>query len=269
MFARKKGVMLKRFTGIAGICATLLCAAPSAQISFPKNQYYVGMGDSVAAGTGALPITNGYVYRLYEQGAFGQKQDVTFANVSVRGGRTWELRDNQVPQLLCTSPALRPTVITITAGANDFLNGDADIAGIAFRVVQSIDLLLHNGTSVLAAPVMDPVTAAPCPPLTNVTILVSNYYRIPVPVPAVEVQLDQALAGFDLALRSLLPVVQVPPGSRIGYVDLYAASEGRTGLVLVERRLGFSGPYDFDIHPTNLGHMFIADQFQKVFNSLQ
>ena len=30
-----------------------------AQINFPKNSYYVGMGDSIAAGEGALPVTNG------------------------------------------------------------------------------------------------------------------------------------------------------------------------------------------------------------------
>jgi hypothetical protein len=39
--------------------------------------------------------------------------------------------------------------------------------------------------------------------------------------------------------------------------------------VLIERRLGFTAPFDFEIHPTNLGHRVIAEEFQKVFNSLQ
>jgi lysophospholipase L1-like esterase len=257
------------FAGAVALCAILTAAVASAQISFPKTDYYAGLGDSVAAGGGALPVTHGYVYQLYDRGVFGQKQDVNFANLSVRGGRSWELRDNQVPQLLCTAPSPRPTVITITAGANDFLLGDRDIAGIAYRVVQSIDLLLHNGSSLLAPPILDPVSGAACPPLTNVTILVSNYYRMPVPFAPVAAQIDAALAGFDQAMRAFLPAVQVPAGSKLGYVDLYAASEGRTGLVLVERRLGFTGPFDFDIHPTNLGHTFIAQQFEKVFQSLQ
>jgi len=261
--------MSRMFAGAIALCAMLTPAVASAQISFPKTDYYAGLGDSVAAGGGALPVTNGYVYQLYDHGVFGQKTDVNFANLSVRGGRTWELRDNQVPQILCTAPALRPTVITITAGANDFLRGDTDIAGIAFRVVQSIDLLLHNGSSLLALPILDPVLGTPCAPLTNVTILVSNYYHMPVPFAPVAAQLDAALAGFDQAMRAFLPAVQVPAGSKIGYVDLYAASEGRTGLVLVERRLGFVGPFDFDIHPTNLGHTFIAQQFENVFQSLQ
>jgi lysophospholipase L1-like esterase len=152
--------MSRNFVAVA-LCLMLTPAVVSAQISFPKDQYYVGMGDSVAAGTGALPVTHGYVYQLYDQGVFGQKTQVAFANVSVRGGRTWELRDNQVPEVLCSISVLRPTVVTITAGANDFLNGDTDIGAIAFRVVQSIDLLLHNGQSLLAPPILDPSAANP------------------------------------------------------------------------------------------------------------
>lgn len=260
--------MSRTLAGTIALCAILTPAAASAQISFPKTGYYAALGDSVAAGGGALPVTNGYVYQLYDHGIFGQKTDVNFANLSVRSGRTWELRDHQVPQLLCTAPVLRPTVVTITAGANDFLRGDTDVAGIAFRVVQSIDLLLHNGSSALAPPILDPVSGTPCAPLTNVTILVSNYYHMPVPLAPVAALLDAALAGFDQAMRAFLPAVQVPAGSRVGYVDLYAASEGRSGLVLVERRLGYTGPFDFDIHPTNLGHTFIAKQFEDVFQSL-
>jgi hypothetical protein len=50
----------------------LLPAVAPAQINFPKHAYYVAMGDSVAAGEGALPVTDGYAYRLYEQGTFGE-----------------------------------------------------------------------------------------------------------------------------------------------------------------------------------------------------
>jgi len=39
--------------------------------------------------------------------------------------------------------------------------------------------------------------------------------------------------------------------------------------VLVERRFGFDGPLDWDPHPTNLGHRFIATEFAKVFQALQ
>jgi len=250
--------------------ALVAAAAPAAaQTAFPKSGYYVAMGDSVAAGTGALPVTNGYVYQLYEQGVFGQKQDLAFGNASVRGARSWELRDGQVPQVICTEPAQRPTVVTITAGANDVFRGDFDVIGIAQRVAEAVNILLNNPH--LPSPVLDPFTGLPCRPLSNVTILVSNYYSIPHPVEAVFAQLDALLRSFDLALRFSIAQVPVPAGSRVAIVDLYTPSLGRRGLVTVERRDGFPGPgpFDFDPHPTNLGHSFIAREFEKAWRSLQ
>ena len=102
------------------------------------------MGDSVAAGEGAMPVTHGYAYQLYDHGVFGQKQAMDFSNLSVRGGRSWDLRDHQVAQLLCATP--RPSVVTITAGANDFLRGDFNVPAIASRVVEAVNILLNNGT---------------------------------------------------------------------------------------------------------------------------
>jgi lysophospholipase L1-like esterase len=107
---------------------TLVPTLAISQINFPKNSYYVGMGDSVAAGEGALPATNGYVYGLYDEGVFARIQEMDFSNVSVRGGRSWDLRDHQTPQVLCAEPEQRPTVVTITAGANDFFRNDPDLA---------------------------------------------------------------------------------------------------------------------------------------------
>ena len=243
-----------------------LPAIASAQINFEKTSYYVGMGDSVAAGEGAMPVTNGYVYRLYDQGVFVKKQEMDFGNVALHGARTWELL-SQVAQVLCVGSG--PNIVTITAGANDFLGGDPNIPAIAGRVAAAVNLLLNNGTPAVPVPITDPVTQAPCPALSNVTILVSNYYSMPHPVPAINAQLDAALNGFDQALRIFLASVPVPAGSRIVYVDLYTPSLGRQGLVTIDRRLGYVGPNDFDIHPTNLGHAFIARQFELAWKNAQ
>jgi len=243
-------------------------AIASAQINFPKTAYLVGLGDSVAAGEGALPVTSGYVYDLYDRGVFAPLQEMDFSNLALRGARSWELRDQQAPQLVCAEPGLRPTVVTITAGANDFLRGDPNIFGIATRVVEAINVLLNNDNGAVANPVLDPVTGAPCRRLSGVTILVSNYYSIPHPIEAIDDMLDAALRGFDQALRYLLPFVPVPEGSRVAIVDLYTPSLGRQGLVTIDRRLGFIGPFDFDVHPTNLGHAFIAEQFKQTWLGL-
>jgi len=259
--------MSRAFRLTAILAGVLLPSVGWAQIDFPKTGYHAAMGDSVAAGEGAMPVTHGYAYQLYDQGVFGQKQAMDFSNLAVRGGRSWDLRDHQVAQLLCATP--RPTVVTITAGAIDFLRNDPDIFAIASRVVESVTILLHNGTPLVPVPVRDPRTGEVCPPLTNVTILVSNYYSIPHPVPLIAAQLDAVLRGFDQALSLLLPLVPVPAGSKVEKVDLYTPSLGRQGLVGIERRLGFDGPFDFDVHPTNIGHTFIAQQFKQKWLSLQ
>jgi hypothetical protein len=247
----------------------LLPAHGTTQISFPKAEYYLAMGDSVAAGQGALPMTHGYAYQLYDRGVFGNKPEMLFVNVAIRGRpELGSARSPGTPGALLDQAA-RPTIVTVTAGANDFLTGDTDIFAIAQRVAEAVDLLLHNGSGLVSSPALDPFLGTPCPALSNVTILVSNYYRLPHPVPAVAAQLDAALQGFDQALRFWLGLITVPAGSNVAVVDLYSASEGRTGLTLLERRLGFSGPFDFDIHPTNLGHTFIAQEFQAVWESLQ
>ncbi len=262
--------MSRAFRLTAILTVVLLPSVGWAQIDFPKSGYHAAMGDSVAAGEGAMPVTHGYAYQLYDQGVFGQKQAMDFSNLAVRGGRSWDLRDHQVAQLLCATP--RPTVVTITAGANDFLrNGpdDPDNFAIAPRVVEAVTILLHNGTPLVPVPVRDPRTGEVCPPLTNVTILVSNYYSIPHPVPFIAAVLDASLRGFDQGLSLLLPLVPVPAGSRVEKVDLYTPSLGRQGLVVIERRLGFEGPLNFDVHPTNIGHTFIAQQFRQTWLSLQ
>jgi hypothetical protein len=250
----------------------LVPALAFAQVNFTKRSYYVGMGDSVAAGEGAMPVTNGYVYRLYDEGVFGKKQEMDFANIGVRGGRSWDLRDQQASQVLCAEPEQRPTVVTITAGANDFFRNDPDLVGITQRVAQAVDLLLNNdgvlSPNLGATPVLDPVTGQKCRALRNVTILVSNYYILPHPVPQFFDLLKLAVQGFDQALRFWMQQVAVPSGSRVAVVDLYTPSLGRQGLVTIQRRLGYTGPFDFDIHPTNLGHAFIAGEFKKAWNSL-
>lgn len=80
--------------------------------------------------------------------------------------------------------------------------------------------------------------------------------------------LDAALQGFAFVLNAAIAAVPVPPGSRVAVVDLYTPSVGRNGLLLIGRRLGYGGPLNFEIHPTNLGHSFIADQFAAAWRSL-
>jgi len=259
---------MRTLTFVSGfVCTVLIPTLAFGQVDTPLTGAYVALGDSVVAGTGAQPATNGYVYQLYDHGTFGSRQETGFSNLGLRGARSWELRDHQVPQVLCTSPVQRPTVVTITAGANDFYQGDYDVVGIARRVAEAINHLLNNPQ--LPSPVVDPATGAPCSALEHVTILVSNYYSIPHPDPGIFGQLDTLLRGFDAALRYWLSTLVIPEDSHVAVVDLYTRSLGRTGLVMLERRNGFHGGLDFNAHPTNLGHTFIAQEFTHVWRTLQ
>lgn len=254
---------MSRILRFATICALMVPAAASAQINFQKSGYYAALGDSVAAGEGAMPVTNGYAYQLYEQSVFGAKQEMDFSILAVRGGRSWDLLNHQVPQLLCAEPAQRPTVVTVTAGANDLFRGDFNVPGIALRVVTAINQLLNNDNG-YAPPILDPFTGQPCRRLHNVTILVSNYYQIPHPDPGTAALIDQAIQGFDFVLRQGLQNLNVPAGSKVAVVDLYTMSKQQQADIVL-----LHGPGGFDIHPTNHGHTLIAKEFQKVWNSLQ
>ena len=222
----------------------------------------------MAAGEGALPVTSGYVYDLYDRGVFGKKRGMLFSKAAVRGARSWELRIHQVSQVLCVKTAQRPTVVTITVGANDIFAGDPDTASIAARVVDSVNVLLNNNRGSVLSPVLDPETLSPCPALDNVTILVSNYYSIPHPVPGVFALLDDALQGFDQALRLGLQFVPVPPGSKWSSSTSTHLLWDDRGWSESKRRLGFQGPFNFDVHPTNISSAFIAKQFEDAWRSV-
>jgi hypothetical protein len=66
---------------IAAMVFWMMVLAPAlgmAQINFVKTGYYAALGDSVAAGDRALPVTNGYAYDLYTRGVFGATEQMEF-----------------------------------------------------------------------------------------------------------------------------------------------------------------------------------------------
>jgi len=254
------------------LAALLMPALANAQINFPKSAYYLAMGDSISAGEGAMPVTQGAVYRLYDQGVFAAKQDLDFSNIAIRAARTWEVLNYQVPEAICLT-GYQATVVTITVGANDFFREieqghfPPDVAGIAMRSADIVNRLL-NGASYV-----DPQTgqARLCAGLPNVTVLIANNYTLPHPDPTTSALLDLAARGYAQYLQGFLSSVPVPAGSRVGIVDLYTAFEGRNGLLLIQKKNGITGPgpFDFEVHPTNAGHVVIAQEFARAWAALQ
>lgn len=254
-----------------------------AQINFQKTGYYLALGDSVSAGEGALPVTHGFVYRLYDQGVFGMKQDIDFGNIAIKGATADEVQMFQVPQVLCIQPpriGLAPSVVTITAGANDFFvyiatNGvPADpfgtIPAVADAIAAKVDGVIRS--LVFGLPGLPPYCAGSGIP--GISVLVSNYYSFDHPDPQIEFVLDLALQSFSDSLRNRIARLQADihatgRTARVGFVDTYSAMDGRSGLLLIERRNGFSGGFEFEIHPTNAGHGVIAGEFEAAWKALQ
>ena len=51
--------------------------------TFSNDTRYLAMGDSLAAGYGAIPVTQGYAYLLYQGGTFDTITNTIFADAAV------------------------------------------------------------------------------------------------------------------------------------------------------------------------------------------
>jgi lysophospholipase L1-like esterase len=276
-------VRLQCFAALAA-CACLLIASPvSAQINFPKEGYYLSLGDSIAAGEGALPVTHGFVYQLYDRGVFGRTQDMDFSNIAVKGITATEVQQLQVYQALCILPPRilkAPTVITLTAGANDFFLylGTTPLEDITPVAAAAVARTIADkvGGIVRSLVFGAPGLTAPCAEtgLPDIRVMVFNYYSFDHPDPAINYLLNTALQAFSAQLQFRISQIQEDIQSegktaRVGFVDTYSAMLGKEGLLLIDRRFGFNGPLDFEIHPTNAGHTVIAREFERVWNTIR
>ena len=79
----------------------------------------LALGDSLTAGYGATPMTNGYAYLLYKDGVYDTMTNTSFADAAVPGATSAQVLDFQVPLALQTG--YQPEVIVMTVGGNDLL----------------------------------------------------------------------------------------------------------------------------------------------------
>jgi lysophospholipase L1-like esterase len=201
---------------------------------FDEHTRYMAMGDSLAAGYGAIPATEGYVYLLYRSGAFDTVPNTIFCNAGVPGATSSDVLDYQVPQAIRD---FRPDVITLTVGGNDLLRimegaePDTVLQGFADNLVQILTKLRSAQE------------------LQNTKIYLSNLYSIP-EIPASEVVVpffNQIVAG-------------VAANFGLAVADVYSAFKGKKGLLLVERH----GADPYQVHPTNAGYRVMARAFEDV-----
>ena len=227
---------MKKFIILTIAICMLVPAAARAELpwQFDTHTRYMAMGDSLTAGYGAIPATEGFVYLLYRTGVFDTVPNTLFCKAGVPGATSSDVLAYQVPQAIRD---FRPGVITLTVGGNDLV-----------RIMDGADpaAVLHDFQNNLVQIFMALRSA---PELQNTKIYVGNLYSIP-EIPASETIVpifNQVVAG--VAANFGVPVA-----------DVYSAFQGKNGLLLVERH----GADPLQIHPTNAGYRVMAKAFEDV-----
>lgn len=228
--------MKRHVNRIALVMVLLFASAPilagSLPWQFENHTRYMALGDSLVAGYGALPVTQGYVYRLYREEVFDKIPHTLFSNAGVPGVTSKQVLDHQVPQAI---EAFRPSVITITVGGNDLL-----------RILkgENPNLVLSEFQANFAQILGALRTALP-----NTRIYVSNLYTIP-QIPGA----NDVVPVFNEIVAGVAAMYNVP------VADVYSAFLGRRGLLLIER----PGAAPDEVHPTNAGYEVIAEAFEAL-----
>jgi len=199
---------------------------------FDQHTRYMALGDSLVAGYGAVPATQGYVYLLYQGAVFDTVPNTLFSNAGVPGATSDHVLNYQVPQAI---DAFQPTVITLTVGGNDLVQilGGADPGTV-------LGHFQNNLIQILGAL----RTALP-----NTRIYMSNLYTIS-DIPGA----DDVVPLFNAIVVGVAGAYGVP------VADVYSAFLGKKGLLLIER----NGAGQYEIHPTNAGYRTMANAFEAV-----
>src|SRR3954467_13782269 len=108
----------------ATLTTTTPAMAQSPKILADDATRYMALGDSIAAGYKAMPVTEGYTYRLYQNGVFDVMPHTLFCNAAVPGATSSDVVLHQVPQAVIpfADGGFNPKYVTLTVGGNDLLS---------------------------------------------------------------------------------------------------------------------------------------------------
>src|SRR3978361_1087314 len=110
---------------------------------------YVALGDSFTEGIGdPEPLSpgghRGWADRVAEV-LSEQNDDFAYANLAVRGRLLQQILNEQIEPAL----ALRPDLITISAGGNDIIRPNTDPDEVASRLEKGVEKLHSRGATVV------------------------------------------------------------------------------------------------------------------------
>jgi lysophospholipase L1-like esterase len=248
----KRIIRTARLVLVASMAAAPLSAQSPQQLATDATRY-MAMGDSIAAGFKAQPMTQGYAFLLYRGGVFDRMPHTLFNDIAVVGATSRDVLDHQVP--LALIPGSRggfvPQYITLTVGGNDIAAIRAFAATNPPQDMLFAFILERVGQY---AANLGGILGALATQLPGVKIFVANQYT----VPEIEGMFQGGAEALALFNQATATVVSNVPGAYL--VDVYEAFLGRNGLLLIERREAS----DLEVHLTNAGHRAMADAFADV-----
>jgi lysophospholipase L1-like esterase len=199
----------------------------------------MALGNSISAGYGAMPATQGFVYQLYQSGAIDKVNNTLFCAAGIPGALSTDVLDYQVPQVgrfFANTGMPYRKVVTLTLGGKDLLQV---LDGVAANDVMA------NVSNNLFQILTELTTKFP-----DARIYVANYYDPRLPIPGG----DLLVAGLNQVIGG---VVALFPGKAV-LVDIHSAFDGRSGLLLIEKK----GSNALEVHPTNAGYRVITQAFE-------
>ena len=206
--------------------------------TFGNNTRFLALGDSLTAGYGATPVTNGYAYELYQRGVYDSMNNTTFANAAVPGATSQQVLNFQVP---AATQIFQPHVITMTVGGNDLL---AILGGAnPTQVLQTFQANLAASLTLL------------CATLPATRIYVANLYEIR----EFPIDTGPVVEAFNLTVEGVVGFANATMcGGKVKVADVHAQFTGsQQGLLLINR----NNAGQFEVHPTNAGYRAMAQAF--------
>jgi lysophospholipase L1-like esterase len=248
--AMKKGFSYGLTIGV--LLAVLMMSAPAAWaqywVSFDDNSRYLALGDSLSAGYGAHPATNGFVYQLYQSGAIDNINNTLLNNIGVVNATSADVLAHQLPLgalFFSNTGADYRKVVTITVGGDDFQAIIPSFIDPSLTQEEK-EQLVYNTLTVFSAnlgAILANLSAFP-----DVHIYVANQFDPQLPIPG-ETDVINALNEAIGIVVSNFPLATI--------VDVFSAFEGKKGLLLIEKK----GGDPFQVHPTNAGYRVITKAF--------
>ena len=225
--------------GVLFLVVLLTAPAAWAQywVSFADDTRYMALGDSLSAGYGAHPATQGFVYQLYQGGAIDNVNNTLFCDIGVPNATSSDVLKFQVPQVglfFANTGTPYRQVITLTVGGNDLLQifGGADPTTVINNLATNLGVILGQLASTFP----------------SARIYVANQYDP-------RLNLPNEFTLIMAANQAIAQVVHLFPTATV--VDIFSAFDGRSGLLLVEKR----GADQFQVHPTDAGYRVMAKAF--------